>query len=92
MKINLNHCADLGDWYTIVRAEHDHKELREDVSDDSHRFMNSERLSSESYLEGCALEMLGVAAAIKNRGVATFKRVAIHFQADGVHLYSPKNG
>lgn len=91
MKIKLNHCADLGDWYTIVRAEHDGREWVESTGQNSQRFMASERLSPEACIEGDAGEMLEVANAIKKRGAVSFKRVSVHFEPDGAHFRSPKN-
>lgn len=91
MKIRLNHCEDLGDWYTIVRAEHDGREWTEQTGPNSSRFMCSERLSPEACIEGHADEMLAVADAIKERGAVSFKRVAVHFDSDGAHFHSPKN-
>jgi len=91
MKIVLNHCEDLGDWYTIVRAEHDSKEWMEKTGPNCSRFMCSERLSPEACIEGDAGEMLALAQAIKRQGAARFKRCAVHFEADGVHFCSPKN-
>lgn len=91
MKIRLNKCADLGDWYTLVRAEHDGKEWFERVSSNCQRFMTSERLSPEACIEGSASDMLEIAAAITTRGSASFKRVSVHFEPDGAHLHSPKN-
>lgn len=91
MKIKLNHCEDLGDWYTIVRTEHDGKEWFERIGHNSQRFMTSERLSPEACIEGDAGEMLAIADAIKVRGAVSFKRVAVHFERDGAHFRSPKN-
>jgi hypothetical protein len=91
MKIRLNHCDDLGDWYTIVRDEHDGREWMERTGQNSSRFMCSERLSPEACIEGDASDMLAVASAIKSRGAVSFKRVAVHFESDGAHFRSPKN-
>lgn len=91
MKIKLNHCEDLGDWYTIVRAEHDGREWMERTGPNSQRFMMSERLSPEACIEGNGAEMLELARAIKRRGTARFKRCAVHFESDGAHFSSPKN-
>lgn len=91
MKIKLNHVEALGDWYTIVRAEHDGREWMEHTGPNSSRFMCSERLSPEACIEGDAYEMLAVAEAIKKRSSVSFKRVAVSFEADGAHFSSPKN-
>ena len=91
MKIKLNHCDDLGDWYTIVRAEHDGREWMEETGPNSSRFMMSERLSPEACIEGPAEHMLALAMAIKKRKSVSFKRCAVHFASDGAHFSSPKN-
>lgn len=91
MKIKLNHCAGMKDWYTIVRAEHDGHAWCERTGPNSSRHMSSERLSPEACIEGDRKQMLEIAAAIQRRGEAYCKRVAVRFEADGVHLHSPKN-
>lgn len=91
MKIRLNHCDYMGDWYTIVRAEHDGMEWIERTGPNSSRFMCSERLSPEACIEGDSSDMLAVASAIKSRGAVSFNRVAVHFEPDGAHFSSPKN-
>ena len=91
MKIRLKHEAGLGDWYTIVRAEHDGREWMERIGPNAQRFMTSERLSPEACIEGDREQMLEIAAAIQKREWLCFKRVAVRFEADGAHFYSPKN-
>ena len=91
MKIKLHHCADMGEWYTIIRAEHDGRVWFESVGPNASRYMSSERLSPEACIEGDREQMLEIAAAIQRRGEAHFKRVAVHFEADGAHFRSPKN-
>ena len=91
MKIKLNHCADMGDWYTIVRAEHDGLNWFERTGSNSQRLMTSERLCPEYCIEGSAEEMIAVATAIHRRGKAHFTRVSVRFAEDGAHLCSPRN-
>lgn len=91
MKIKLKHHKSLGDWYTIVRAEHDGREWFERINANSISFMCSERLSPEACIEGNAEEMIILARSIRKGQAVSFKRCAVHFEADGVHLYSPKN-
>jgi len=91
MKIVLKQCEGMDDWYTIVRAEHDGREWFEDTGPNSSSFMMSERLVQDACIEGDGEQMLAIAHAIKNKTSESFKRIAVHFEKDGVHLYSPKN-
>lgn len=97
MKIKLNKCSSMPDWYTIIRVEHDGKTWWSPTGPNSVRFMSSERLTPEADIEGSAAEMLAIAYAIKNREAVSFRRCAVHFEDDtdhdryGVHLYSPRN-
>lgn len=91
MKIKLNKCEHMDDWYTIVRAEHDDKEWWEDTGPNSARLMLSERIVPNACIEGTSSEMLSIAYAIRDSSSESFKRVAVHFAKDGVHLYSPRN-
>ena len=91
MKIKLKSSKWSDDWYTIVRAEHDGHQWWESDWHNRKRFMTSERLSPEACIEGDANEMLAVAKAIKKRSPVSFKRVAVHFEPDGVHFCSPRN-
>lgn len=91
MKIKLHHCENLGDWYTIIRTEHDGRKWMERTSPNSQRLMMSERLSPEASIEGNGAEMLELAHAIKRRGMARFKRCSVHFESDGAHFSSPRN-
>jgi hypothetical protein len=92
VKIKLK-CFDGGNmcWYTIIRVEHDGKIWWEPTGPNSARRMASERLTPEADIEGSAVEMLAVAHAIKNREAVSFRRCAVHFEDDGVHLCSPRN-
>lgn len=91
MKILLKKSEDLDDWYTIVRAEHDGKYWMDKTEPNIMRFMCSERLSPEACIEGPGKHMIALATAIRNRGIASFKRCAVHFESDGVHFHSPRN-
>lgn len=93
MKIKLNRCDVLSDWFTIVRVEHNGKEWSEASENDPDTFywMSSERLSPEACIEGDSYEMMTIAKAIVCRTNISFKRIAISFEDDGVHLWSPKN-
>ena len=91
MKIKLNDCFGDGYWYTIIRAEHDGREWIENIDTNTSRFMCSERLSPEACIEGTKEEMLDVAKAIKNNGLAKYKRVAVSFAFGGFVFWSPKN-
>jgi hypothetical protein len=91
MKIKLKHHEDLGDWYSIVRAEHDGREWWHQVSKNSHQYMMSERLSPEACIEGSACEMLVVADAIRRRSSVSFKRVEVRYEEGAFIFCSPKN-
>jgi len=90
MKIKIRKSEHLPDWFLIVRAEHENTEWFEVVGD-VNCFMKSERLSPEACIEGDSSEMLDIANAIKARTNESHKRVAVSFENDGVHIYSPKN-
>lgn len=91
MRIELNKCEHMGDWYTIVRSEHDGREWFKPFGHNGLSFQSSERLTPDACIEGDASEMLALARAIKDRSSASFKRCAVWFEADGVHFCSPKN-
>lgn len=91
MKILLKKSNALRDWFTIVRAEHDGRKWEEQIGPNSFQHMTSERLTPNACIEGSSIEMISLAIAIKARGSASFKRCAVHCEADGVHFYSPKN-
>lgn len=89
MKMKLVKHPD--DWFTIVRAEHDGIVWYEQVDENSRRYMSSERLSPEACIDGNASEMVRVAFTIKQRRTVSFKRIAVHFGDDGMHISSPEN-
>lgn len=91
MKIKLKVCDCIDDWYKVVRSEHDGREWMEQVGKNSYQFMMSERLSSEACIEGCSCEIITIAKAILKGNDCSFKRIAVKFEQDGVHMYSPKN-
>lgn len=91
MKIKLKMCEHMGDWYTIVRAEHDGREWWVETGPNSSSWHMSERLTPNACIEGNAAEMLAIARAIKVRGSEAFKRCAVAFNDDGAHFWSPKN-
>lgn len=91
MKIVLNKCDSLDDWYTIIRAEHDGRSWNEKVGKNTYSHRSSERLSPEACIEGDSYQMIALAKAIKHRETISFKRCAVSFEDDGVHFWSPKN-
>lgn len=91
MRIRLNKCDALEDWFAIVRSEHDGREWMERIGPNSSRLMCSERLSPEACIEGSAAEMLAIAHAIKAERSEAFTRCAVRFENDGVHFWSPRN-
>ena len=68
MKIALSKSEYMDDWYTIVRAQHIEREWMERTTQNSYRFMSSERLSPEACIEGTAEHMIALARAIQLRG------------------------
>mgnify|MGYP000908259882 FL=1 len=91
MKIALSKSEYMDDWYAIVKAQPIVREWMERTTPNCYRFMASERLSPEACIEGTAEQMLALARAIQLREAVSFKRCAVHFEADGVHFSSPKN-
>lgn len=91
MKIRLDKSSVLDNWYSIVRVEHDGAKWLERVGPCASRLMLSERLTPEACIEGTGEEMVVIAHAIKKKESARFKRVAVHFEDDGVHFCSPRN-
>lgn len=90
MKIKLNKCEDLGDWYTIIRQEHEGKEWLDPIGNNGFQYMNSERIS-DACVEGTAFEMIEIAQAIKSHSFASFKRCAVSVEGNSVSFYSPRN-
>ena len=91
MKLALSKSEYMDDWYAIVKAQPIVREWMERTTPNCYRFMASERLSPEACIEGTAEQMLALARAIQLREAVSFKRCAVHFEADGVHFSSPKN-
>ena len=61
MKVTVNKNDDMGDWYTIERAEHDGRHWME-RTDYGMALMSSSRIGNAD-IEGTASEMLTIAAA-----------------------------
>lgn len=91
MKIKLKKSECLDNWFMIVRAEHDGREWWERVESGCERFMTSERLSPEACIEGTAEHMIGIATAIKERSMESFKRCEVRIEGDAAYFRSPKN-
>lgn len=90
MKLRFNHCADMGDWYTIVKAEHEGIEEMRPCGPNAMRFYTSERIS-DACVEGTLAEMLDIAQAIEDRAEDSHKRCAVDATTDRVKFWSPRN-
>jgi len=93
MRLELNDCGD--NWYTVIRTEHDGKEWWQECDSPYGgkytQWMKSERLVPDACIEGSGDELVEIAIAIQDKRDVSFKRIAVRFEKDGVHLYSPKN-
>lgn len=92
MKLKLKHCEGMGDWYTIVKAEHDGIEEFRRTGPNTMSLYCSERVS-DACVEGYLHEMADLAKAIDERGEQSFKRcaVAVDEKHDRVEFWSPRN-
>ena len=90
MKIVLVKSDSLDGWYSIERAEPENRIWLERVGPNVSRFMYSGRIS-DACVEGTALEMLGIAKAIKNRELIEYKRCAVYVECGSAYFYSPRN-
>lgn len=90
MKLRLVKCDGMDDWYSIERAEHDGREWVEQTAPNCLDFMCSCRVS-DADVEGTREEMLAIADAIRERRYVGFKRCAVDFKGEEVHLWSPRN-
>lgn len=82
--------SELEDWYVIERLEHDGREWFESAGPNSMALRCSSRFS-DADVEGPGEEMLAIAAAIENRGYASFRRCAVDARAPLVRFNSPRN-
>lgn len=80
---------NMSDWYTIERAEHDNQRWMKPTEYGA-SLMYSGRIS-DACVEGTAIEMLELAAAIENGQSESFKRCAVRWTKDGYLLSSPRN-
>lgn len=87
--LKLCKSESLDDWFTIERAEHDGRHWMEPTEYGS-RLCYSGRVS-DACVEGPAAHMLGLAAAILQRGRESFKRCAVDATKEPVKLWSPRN-
>lgn len=90
MKITLQKSDWLEDWYTIERAQHEHRQWLEPMGPNCLQFMDSGRIS-DACVEGSAEEMRAIAEAIKARGSASFKRCAVRVNGGTAYFCSPRN-
>jgi hypothetical protein len=89
-KLTLRKSEWLDDWYIIERAEHDGREWTEPMGGNGFALRTSARFS-DADVEGAAVEMLGIAAAIERRGEEGFKRCAVSVDGDKASFWSPRN-
>lgn len=90
MRLALVRNEDMGDWYTIERAEHDGREWLQSTGRNSMSVMRSARIS-DADVEGTAEEMLGIAEAIEKRGTYEAKRCAVAVGSVTASFWSPRN-
>lgn len=90
MKLRLVKCEGMDDWYSIERAEPDGRERVEQTEPNCLSSMCSCRVS-DADVEGTREEMLLIADAIWRRKHVGFKRCAVGFKGEEVHLWSPRN-
>ena len=90
MKIALQKSDCLDDWYTVERAEHEHRQWMERTGPNSMQLMDSGRIS-DACVEGTAEEMRALAKAIKARHWASFKRCAVRVEGESAYFCSPRN-
>lgn len=89
MKCTVNKSDNMGDWWTIDRAEHDGRHWME-RTEYGMALMCSSRLGNAD-IEGTAAEMLAIAAAIERGESESFRRCAAKHTADGYLMSSPRN-
>jgi len=90
MKIKLVKSDYLDDWYTVERAEHEHRQWMERTGPNCMKLMDSGRIS-DACVEGTAGEMRELALAIKARGEAEFRRCAVRVDGESAYFCSPRN-
>ena len=93
MKLALVKHEDMGDWFTIERAEHDGKRWIETVEDEHGtygRCMYSGRVA-DACVEGNAAEMLGMAEGIETRKGYSAKRCEVRIVGERALFCSPRN-
>jgi hypothetical protein len=80
---------NMGDWWTIERAEHKHERWMKPTEYGA-SLMYSGRIS-DACVEGTAMEMIEIAAAIENCTDVSFRRCAVSCTKDGCWFESPRN-
>lgn len=81
---------DMGDWFSIEKAEHAHVDQLINVGPNSGFYWHSGRIS-DADVEGSATEMLGLAEAIEKRSEVRYKRCAVDATREEVLFWSPRN-
>lgn len=81
---------DMGDWFTIEKAEHDGRQWLQPSGHGVMRFMLSCRIS-DACVEGTWSEMRALMEAIRGRGEESFKRCAVRVEGDSAFFWSPRN-
>jgi len=89
MRLTIRKAEEIDNWYVIERAEHDGRGWFEPTEYGS-RWMTSARFS-DADVEGPAEEMLGIAAAIRRRGHAEFRRCSVFIEGERAVFDSPRN-
>jgi hypothetical protein len=79
-----------GDWFAIEHAEHDGSLSLKSVPGIGLSLTYAGRFS-DADVEGTAVEMFDLAAAILMKSDIAFKRCAVRWTDDGVEFWSPRN-
>lgn len=90
MKLTIQKCEAMQDWYTIERAEHDGRQWLENIGPNAMALRDSSRFS-DADVEGYASEMLAIADAIERKSDVEFRRCAVDATKDPVKFWSPRN-
>ena len=91
MKLTCVKSENIGDWYTIEKAEHEHRTWLEPMGHNAMALRCSSRIS-DADVEGTREEMLGIADAIEKRELSeSGYRCAVDARTERVQFWSPRN-
>lgn len=89
-QVILEKSTNLDDWYLLVREEHDNQLWWEEEKHGRSLHL-SERLVSNSCIEGTSGEMRSILEAIQQGKDYEAYRCAVEIDGDSVLLWSPRN-